>query len=94
MNSFASIFKHCIDIMPHQVTLDDYDFWVVAFEDASGNTIHRQDADVNEINIFKNDPDGYYKIWRTFQTDVKPAKWVVWPHSISKDWCERITGVL
>jgi len=92
--SFLSIFKHCIDIMPHQVTLDDYDFWVVAFEDASGNTIHRQDADVNEINIFKNDPDGYYKIWRTFQTDVKPAKWVVWPHSISKDWCDRITGVL
>jgi len=93
-SSFLSIFKHCIDIMPHQVPLDDYDFWVVAFEDASGNTIHRQDADVNEINIFKNDPDGYYKIWRTFQTDVKPAKWVVWPHSLSKDWCERITGTL
>jgi hypothetical protein len=92
--SFLSIFKHCIDVMPHQVPLDDYDFWVVAFEDASGNTIHRQDADLNEINIFKNDPDGYYKIWRTFQTDVKPAKWVVWPHSISKDWCERITGTL
>ena len=92
--SFLSIFKHCIDIMPHQVPLDDYDFWVVAFEDANGNTIHRQDADLNEINIFKNDPDGYYKIWRTFQTDVKPTKWVVWPHSISKDWCERITGLL
>jgi glycosyltransferase involved in cell wall biosynthesis len=92
--SFLTIFKHCIDIMPHQVPLDDYDFWVVAFENEKGETVHRKDADVNEIKGYRNDPDGYYKVWREFQTETKPTKWVVWPHSISKDWCDRITGDL
>jgi hypothetical protein len=41
-----------------------------------------------------NDPDGYCKVWREFQTESKPKYWVVWPHSESKDWCERITGNL
>jgi hypothetical protein len=74
--------------------LDDYDFWVVAFENDKGDTIFRQDADTSEIQRLKNDPDGYYKIWRTFNIKDKPHKWVVWPHSISKDWCERLTGNL
>ena len=42
----------------------------------------------------KNDPDGYCKVWREFNTEVKPAKWIVWPHSISKGWCDTITGNL
>jgi len=92
--SFLTIFKHCIDIVPSQVPLDDYDFWVVAFENDKGDTIFRQDADTSEIQRLKNDPDGYYKIWRTFNIKDKPHKWVVWPHSISKDWCERLTGNL
>ena len=92
--SFLTIFKHCIDIVPGQVPLDDYDFWVVAFENDKGDTIFRQDADTSEIQRLKNDPDGYYKIWRTFNIKDKPHKWVVWPHSISKDWCERLTGNL
>ena len=35
------------------------------------NTLHRKDMDINEINNLKNDPDGYGKIWREFQTDKK-----------------------
>ena len=92
--SFLTIFKHCIDITKPQVPYDDYDFWVVAFENEKGETIFRQDADVNEIERMKNDPDGYFKIWRTFNIKDKPHKWVVWPHSKTKDWCERITGNL
>jgi hypothetical protein len=74
--------------------LDDYDFFVVAFEDKDGNTIHRQDMDADAVKALKNDPDGYGKIWREFSTQVKPTKWVVWPHSISQDWCERLEGHL
>lgn len=92
--SFLTIFKHCIDIMKHQVPHDDYDFWVVAFENEKGDTIYRQDADANEIDRMKNDPDGYFKIWRTFNIKDKPHKWVVWPHSKTKDWCDRLTGNL
>lgn len=93
-NSFATIFKHCIDIGFHQVPEKDYDFWVVAFHGENDETIFRKDADINEINMMMKDPDGYCKIWREFQTIHKPKYWVVWPHSVSKDWCERITGNL
>jgi glycosyltransferase involved in cell wall biosynthesis len=94
MDSYASIFKHCIDIGFTQVPENDYEFWVVAFHDENDETIHRQDADINEINMMKHDPDGYCKVWREFQTAHKPKYWVVWPYSTSKGWCERITGNL
>jgi len=94
MNDFASIFKHCIDIGYSQVPEEDYEFWVVAFHNEQDETIFRKDADVNEINRMKNDPDGYCKVWREFQTSHKPKYWVVWPYSTSKGWCERITGNL
>jgi len=93
-NSFSSIFKHCIDVGFHQVPEKDYDFWVVAFHDEKDETIFRKDADINEINMMMNDPDGYCKVWREFQTTHKPKYWVVWPYSKSKGWCERITGNL
>jgi glycosyltransferase involved in cell wall biosynthesis len=94
LESFASIFKHCIDIGYSQVPENDYDFWAVAFHDENDETIYRKDADPSEINRMKNDPDGYCKVWREFQTTTKPKYWVVWPHSISKGWSERITGNL
>jgi glycosyltransferase involved in cell wall biosynthesis len=93
-NSFMSIFKHCIDIGFQSVPETDYDFWVVAFENDKGETIYRKDADVNEVSRMLKDPDGYCKIWREFEVEEKPVRWVVWPHSITKDWCERLTGTI
>ena len=93
-NSFATIFKHCIDVGYSQVPEKDYDFWVVAFHDETDETIYRKDADKAEIQRMMNDPDNYCKIWREFQTSHKPKYWVVWPHSESKGWCERMTGNL
>ena len=92
--SIMSIFKHCIDIYPYQVPLTDYEFWVVAFENDNGETIFRQDADIHEINRMKNDPDGYSKVWRTFNITDKPTKWIVWPYSISAGWCDKIEGTI
>lgn len=93
-DSFATIFKHCIDVGYESVPEEDYEFWVVAFHDENDETIHRQDADIHEINRMKNDPDGYCKVWREFQTAHKPKYWVVWPYSTSKGWCDRLTGNL
>jgi glycosyltransferase involved in cell wall biosynthesis len=94
LSSFATIFKHCIDLSFSQLPEKDYDFWVVAFHGDNDETLFRKDADVNEINRLMNDSGGYVKLWREFQTTHKPKYWVVWPHSKSKDWCERITGNL
>ena len=92
--ALLSIFKHCIDIQFSQVPEKDYDFWAVAFKDENGNDINRQDADKDEIIRMKSDPDGYCKVWREFKTDKKPVSWIVWPHSVSKEWADPITGNL
>lgn len=92
--TFSTIFKHCIDINYASVPENDYEFWVVAYHNEKDETLYRRDADINEISGFKNDPDGYCKIWREFNTTQKPKYWVVWPYSKSKGWCDRLTGNL
>jgi hypothetical protein len=92
--SFASIFKHCIDLDLKSVPLDDYDFWVVAFHREGGETLNRQDAQKDEVARLKRDSSGVCKIWREFQTAEKPSYWVVWPYSSSKGWCDKIEGKL
>lgn len=93
-SSFSSFFKHCIDVSYDQVPHDDYTFWAVAFEDEDGVDLFREDANPNEIKNMKNDPDGYCKVWRSFETTKKPHKWVIWPHSESNGWCERLEGLI
>lgn len=92
--SLSRIFKHCIDIQYNQVEEPDYDFWCVAFRDEEGQDVYRQDADLAEIQRIKNDPDGYIKLWRQFNTTKQPKSWIVWPHTKSKGWCEPLTGQL
>lgn len=91
---YLRIFKHCLDIPHSSVPLDDYDLWAVAFEDKNGKEIHRQDAGKEEITKMKNDPDGYCKLWRTFEAASQPKIWVVWPHSVSEGWGNRLTGTI
>jgi len=92
--SFLQIFKHCIDVPLDRLPEGDYEFLVVAFHDENDNTLFRQDANSDEILRMKKDPDGYGKIWREFNTSIKPKYWVVWPYSKSKGWCDRLTGDL
>jgi hypothetical protein len=89
---YLRVFKHCIDMPFSSVPFNDYTFWVVAFEDEHGNELHRQDANTEEVRNIKNDPDGYCKIWRTFNAAAQPKKWIVWPYSESHGWCNRLTG--
>lgn len=92
--SLQRIFKHCIDVQYSQVPEKDYEFWCVAFEDSSGKTIYRQDANKQEINRLLNTKESYIKLWREFQIETQPKKWVVWPFSKSKGWCGRFEGLL
>ena len=92
--SLLCVFKHCIDISYSQVPENDYDFWCVAFKDKEDREIYRKDALPEEIERMMKDPDKYCKVWREFNYAGKPHKWVVWPHSKSKGWCEQISGTL
>lgn len=87
--------KMCIDIHRPTFTENDYTFWAVAFEDESGEEIYRQDATKPEIDVILSVPyeqDKFTHIWRNFYSEKTPARWVVWPHSESKGWQERLTG--
>jgi len=89
--------KVCIDIHKLDFTENDYNVWAVALEDKDGNEIYRQDADENEINAILSVPyeqDKFSHIWRVFYSDKQPVSWVVWPHSMSKGWMNRLTGKL
>lgn len=92
--SFFRIYKHCIDLNLNSVPEKDYEFWVVAFHNEKDETLHRQDADANEVSRYLSEPDGVAKIWREFHVGENPKYWVVWPYSTSKGWCDRIVGSL
>lgn len=94
LKSFTKVFKHCIDVSKQSLPEKDYDFFAVAFHGKDDKTLFRKDFDKNEIKGQMSNNDPFLKIWRDFLTDENPAYWVVWPHSESKGWCERITGNL
>lgn len=92
-NSFYTVFKHCINVHKNSVQENDYEFWVVAFHDENGQDLYRKDADKNEVsNLLKIDGD-WINIWREYTGPV-PYKWIVWPYSTSKGWCDQISGIL
>ena len=90
--SFVKQFKYCIDVAYDRVPLKDYTFWAVAFMNDKGEEVYRQDADAGEIKRMKDDPDGYCKIWRWFESDDKIVKWRVWPHSEKHGFADPIEG--
>jgi hypothetical protein len=87
--------KVCIDVYKGSLPEKDYNFWVVAFTNKDGIEFHRHDADENEINMAMSVPyeaDKFVHIWRAFYSDQPADGWIVWPHSKSNGWCERLTG--
>lgn len=89
-DSLIKRFRHCIDIHFSSIKETDYDFWCVVFKDENDKDLYRLDADKNEIGRLLKDPAGYCRLWREFNCDVYPKKYVVWPHSVSKGWCNII----
>lgn len=92
--SLLKIFKHCIDLHRPSFTETDYDFWAVIFEDENNNEIFRQDVYGDELNSVTRQKNDWITLWREFRTDKQPHHWVVWPHSKSKGWLNKITQEL
>jgi hypothetical protein len=88
--------KYCIDVYRPSVSEKDYICWAVAFKDAEGNEIHREDASPEEIHrIMTQDPENkFVQIWRKFYSNVEAKSWVVWPQTHSNGWLDPIKGTL
>ena len=92
-DSFKQLFRYCITINKKELTCDDYSFWAIVFMDKKGKELYRKDADEKEIkNVIKSIKGDNARIWRSFETNDKVAKWKVWPHSRSKGFQDPITG--
>ena len=92
--SFLKIFKHCIDIHKGHFVDKDYTFWAVIFEMEDGTPVNRKDLTPNEIQSVLNTNGEFVNIWRTFDVESIPYKWIVWPYSESKGWLDKIEGKL
>jgi len=93
-SSWTRSFKHCINIHRSSVTEKDYSFWAVIFEDEDGTPIHREDLNKQQIDTYLNSSEDTFNVWKEFETVRQPQKWIVWPHSESKGWLEKIEGKL
>lgn len=85
----------CIDIYKPTFTETDYNIWAVAFEDANGKELYRQDAtreEIQQILSVSYEKDKFVHVWRNFVSNERPVKWIIWPHSESKGWQDRLTG--
>jgi hypothetical protein len=80
----------------HQAAVEDPAFWLVAFEDPDGRSIHRQDADPHELSQLLALPRSGDRITlvREFESEAAPASWIVWPYSASRGWLERLSGAI
>jgi hypothetical protein len=94
--NLASPIKYYINVYKGSLTESDYDMLVVAFLDEEGNDLFRKDADEFEIqNLINQDPnDQFIHILREYEDTRQPYKSLVWPHSKSKGWCERIEQLI
>lgn len=89
-NSFVG--SHDVRILFHRSELgellDDYDFWYVGSADDDLKEIYRKDAQPNEIKQYiQGEWCDFRLIWKG---NTPATKFVVWPHSASKGWGERI----
>lgn len=87
--------RMCIDIYKELLKEPDYTLWAVALEDKQGKEIYRVDLSPIEIQQILNVPfevDKFAHVWANCYADELPATWIVWPHSESKGWCDRLTG--
>jgi hypothetical protein len=91
-DSFMFSFYHLVEFNKSNFKENDYDFWVCAFDDENGKEMWREDYNEYQIKSILSSPGDWYREEKFFLTDKAPSRWVIWAHSRSKDWAERIEG--
>ena len=90
-SSMVKRFKYCINVYKGDLPAEDYDCWVIAFKDKDGTEIYRLDAGEEEVKSIKaSSPGHFYLIWREFDYTSAPTNWLIWPHTYSGGWGDRI----
>lgn len=96
-DSFAVPFHHTIKLDISGMNEEDYDFWSVIYLDGGGLELYRLDVSGTYLSDIRKKCTASAELASldmSFPTFIgrPPKKWIVWPHSISKSWCERSEG--
>ncbi len=94
--NLCSYRRYCIDLYKGSFLEKNYHCWVLAFKDANGVELYREDVSPDEIrNLMREIPDDkFVHVWRSFYSDVLPTKYIVWPNSVENGWLDIIEGSL
>ncbi len=71
--------------------LNDVDFWYVGLHDKAGTELVRQDMLPNSIEQVLHKDRVRFDL--NYSSASKAASWTIWPHSASRGWLRKITGV-
>lgn len=95
-NPWVDSFYHCINVNKSEFKGNDYDCMIVAFDDKDGNSVFRDDWDEARIKREFSQSGEWLSFENIFNqnTKGKPTKWVMWAHSKSKGWAERVESTL
>lgn len=93
-NPWVRSFYHCINFDKKEFKLKDYDSIIIAFDDEDGESVFRNDWGEHEIKNCFSTPGDWFSFENIFNKHYnrEPVKWVMWAHSKSKGWAERIEG--
>ena len=78
-----TIFKHT-----------DYDCWIFSFDDEKGIGIWREDFTEHQVKEIMSREDTWVSIEKFGLVPQIPYKWVIWAHSKSAGWAERLEHVV
>lgn len=92
--SFMKSFYHLIQFDKSRFKLDDYLYFVVAFDDENGNAVHRDDLNESQVKEILSRQGDWVSMEKFFLTDKIPYKWVIWGYSKSKGWDEKIEHII
>jgi len=68
------------------------DFWYVGLHDEAGNELLRKDLSLESIDqLLRSDP---MRLELNYSSATAAASWTIWPHSGSKGWLRKVTGVV
>jgi len=88
-DSFMFSFYHLVNLDRHEMSGEDYDSILIAFDDENGVGIHSKSITGRQLNNFMHEGKSiHYE--EMFDTDKKPKKIVFWGHSNKTGWGERI----
>jgi len=84
---FNAKFRHPIEFETNKLTEKDYTFAAIIFEDSNGNQLWREDVQEGVVQGWLEQEN--VLLWKEYN-GKKPHKWIVWPHSKSKGWVNKI----